>query len=182
MKLGFKKEVIKTKLIGDYNFSNIAVAIVIGNHFKIPSNDIKESIENYSPDNNRSEIISQESNTIILDAYNANPTSMQAAIKNFDKLKNEHKIIFLGDMFELGKHSVIEHQNIVDTIELLQFQETYLVGSIFYQTKSKSKHIKILESFEDLKVLLSNKSIKNSSILIKGSRGMKMERILDLLR
>ena len=182
VKLGFKKEVIKTKLIGDYNFSNIAVAIVIGNHFKIPSNDIKESIENYSPDNNRSEIISQESNTIILDAYNANPTSMQAAIKNFDKLKNEHKIIFLGDMFELGKHSVIEHQNIVDTIELLQFQETYLVGSIFYQTKSKSKHIKILESFEDLKVLLSNKSIKNSSILIKGSRGMKMERILDLLR
>ena len=179
--LRFKKEIIKTKLIGDYNFGNIAVAIAIGNHFKIPSNDVKNAIESYSPHNNRSEIISLVSNTIILDAYNANPTSTHAALRNFEKLGAEHKIVFLGDMFELGKHSEIEHQNIVDTLEILKFQQAYLVGSNFYETKSKSKRIKILESFEDLKILLSKKSIKNSSILIKGSRGMKMERILELL-
>ena len=179
--LYFKKEIIKAKLIGDYNFGNIAVAIAIGNHFEIASNEIKNAIESYSPDNNRSEIISKGSNTIILDAYNANPTSMQSALKNFENSRDEHKIVFLGDMFELGKHSEIEHQNIVDTLEILKFQQAYLVGSNFYQTKSKSKRIKILESFEDLKILLSKKSIKNSSILIKGSRGMKMERILDLL-
>ncbi len=179
--LYFKKEIIKAKLVGDYNFGNIAVAIAIGNHFEIASNEIKNAIESYSPDNNRSEIISKGSNTIILDAYNANPTSMQSALKNFENSRDEHKIVFLGDMFELGKHSEIEHQNIVDTLEILKFQQAYLVGSNFYQTKSKSKRIKILESFEDLKILLSKKSIKNSSILIKGSRGMKMERILDLL-
>ena len=179
--LSFNKEIIKAKLIGDYNFGNIAVTIAIGNHFEIESNEIKNAIESYSPDNNRSEIISKGSNTIILDAYNANPTSMQSALKNFENSRDEHKIVFLGDMFELGKHSEIEHQNIVDTLEILKFQQAYLVGSNFYQTKSKSKRIKILESFEDLKILLSKKSIKNSSILIKGSRGMKMERILDLL-
>ncbi len=129
--LKYKKKLIKSQLIGDYNSGNIAVAIATGDYFKVPENDLKNAIENYSPKNNRSEIIKKGSNEIIMDAYNANPTSMSAAILSFNKLDRPAKIVFLGDMFELGETSITEHQNIVDLIEKIILRKSILLGKTF---------------------------------------------------
>ncbi len=181
VKLKFNKTETQSNLIGLYNFKNISAAITIGKYFEVRDKDISSALETYSPSNNRSQIINKNSNKIILDAYNANPTSMQAAIESFDKLKDKHKIAFLGDMFELGKESSVEHQNIVDLLENTNLNKAYVVGSNFGETKSNSNRITILSSFDELKVLLSDKKIEDATLLIKGSRGMAMERIIDLL-
>ncbi|NNL16320.1 MAG: UDP-N-acetylmuramoyl-tripeptide--D-alanyl-D-alanine ligase [Flavobacteriaceae bacterium] len=177
--LHFKKEIIKSKLIGDYNFSNVAVAIAIGDHFKIDVKDIKDAIENYLPVNNRSEIFTKGTNTIILDAYNANPTSMKAALDNLAQLTHQTKIAILGDMFELGIDTAKEHQSIADYASELNLNDVYFVGENF---ASVSTHHKQFESFEDFESSFSKLKINHASILIKGSRGMQMERILDFLR
>ena len=181
IKLRFNETEIQSNLIGLYNLKNISAAISIGNYFKVSDKDIAKAIENYSPTNNRSQIINKNSNKIILDAYNANPTSMQAAIDSFNKLKDKHKIAFLGDMFELGKESSVEHQNIVDLLENTNLSKAYVVGSNFGETKTNSSDIVILNSYEELNRILLNKSFENCTILIKGSRDMAMERIIDLL-
>ena len=181
VKLKFNNTETQSNLIGLYNFKNISAAVTVGKYFNVSYKDISLAIENYSPTNNRSQIINKNSNKIILDAYNANPTSMQAAIDSFDNLKDSHKIAFLGDMFELGKESPIEHQNIVNLLENTSLIKTYVVGSNFGETKANSSNIIILNSFEELKKLLLNENIENSTLLIKGSRGMAMERIIDLL-
>ena len=181
IKLRFNETEIQSNLIGLYNLKNISAAISIGNYFKVSDKDIAKAIENYSPTNNRSQIINKNSNKIILDAYNANPTSMQAAIDSFNKLKDKHKIAFLGDMFELGKESSVEHQNIVDLLENTNLSKAYVVGSNFGETKTNSSDIVILNSYEELNRILLNKSFENCTILIKGSRGMAMERIIYLL-
>ena len=179
--LEFNNTAVQSNLIGHYNFKNISAAITIGKYFEVSNKDISLAIENYSPTNNRSQIIIKNHNKIILDAYNANPTSMQAAIESFNKLKNGYKIAFLGDMFELGKDSSVEHQLIVDLLEHSTLDKIFVVGSNFGKTKTNSKKITILNSFEELKTILIDKKIKESTLLIKGSRGMAMERILDIL-
>ncbi|WP_103866546.1 UDP-N-acetylmuramoyl-tripeptide--D-alanyl-D-alanine ligase [Aquimarina sp. I32.4] len=171
---------ISSHLIGEYNFTNIAAAIAIGNYFKISTSIIKKAIASYIPTNNRSQIIKEGKHTIILDAYNANPTSMEAAIANFTKLPDKNKIVFLGDMFELGKESLLEHQKIVDQISNVEIDKIYLIGNIFYETTNTDSRIKKYTSYEDLKNNWNLNSKKNT-ILIKGSRGMKLERILDFL-
>jgi UDP-N-acetylmuramoyl-tripeptide--D-alanyl-D-alanine ligase len=115
-----------------------------------------------------------------MDAYNANPTSMLAALQNFKQAKGENKIMFLGDMFELGKEAEIEHQNIVDFLAENQFGKVFLVGSNFFKTGNNSAQINKFEAFEELKKELENNVPKNATILIKASRGMALERILDL--
>jgi UDP-N-acetylmuramoyl-tripeptide--D-alanyl-D-alanine ligase len=132
--------VIKSHLIGEYNFNNISVAITIANYFKVNDEAIKTAIENYIPANNRSQVILKNTNKIILDAYNANPTSMQAALLNFHQLQDEAKVIAIGDMFELGNEAETEHQNIVNLIETFNLQ-TVLVGEIFFKTQTSSKNI-----------------------------------------
>ncbi len=174
---------IESNLIGAYNFTNIAAAIAIGNYFKIDAIKIKKAIESYIPSNNRSQIIEQDNCTIIMDAYNANPSSMEAAIKNFAILEDySFKIAFLGDMFELGEEAKTEHQKIADFIASTEVHEIHLIGSNFYSTENSDPRIKKYKSFDDLKdtwsLALKN---KESILLIKGSRGMKLERILDLL-
>ena len=181
VKIKYENIEIKSNLIGLYNFNNIAAAICIGNYFKIPKKAIKHAIENYIPTNNRSQIIQQNSNTIILDAYNANPTSMLAALENFIQIDSLKKVLFLGDMFELGINSKKEHQNIVNFIEKHCFKKVFLIGENFYQTKTVSNHIKKYKTFENLEQYLKNHPTKNSSILIKGSRGMALERILKII-
>lgn len=175
----YKEQLIKSNLIGQYNFTNIAAAITIGEYFKVNTDDIINAIETYLPTNNRSQIINKGSNKIILDAYNANPTSMKAALENFNRLDVENKILFIGDMFELGKTSKAEHQIIVDYIEANSFNKCYILGEHFNNTKH-SKDIKAYNSFKALQSDFKNK-INNSTILIKGSRGMALERILELL-
>lgn len=175
----FKNTLIVSQLIGKYNYQNIAAAIAIGNYFKIEINDIKDAIENYIPSNNRSQILQKGTNKIILDAYNANPSSMQAALENFKQLDHSKKIVFLGDMFELGKESALEHQKIAALATSLDFNEVHLIGKAFSTTSVKNAFV--YDSFEAFKTAINKLNIYNATILIKGSRGMALERILDLL-
>ncbi|MGS2726764.1 UDP-N-acetylmuramoyl-tripeptide--D-alanyl-D-alanine ligase [Psychroserpens sp. BH13MA-6] len=171
---------IDSQLIGDYNFGNIAVAVAIGKYFDVPSESIKQAIENYQPKNNRSEIIEKGDNKIVLDAYNANPTSMLAALQNFKQLRAEKKYLFLGDMFELGAHAEIEHQRIVDFLERHFEAQIFIIGQNFKKTISKeSTHA--FSSFEDLQPILKTLDLHNATVLIKGSRGMALERILNFI-
>ncbi len=175
----FKNNLIKSQLIGKYNYSNIAAAIKIGSHFNVPEKDIAQSIENYIPTNNRSQIIEKDSNKIILDAYNANPSSMKVSLESFSKLISKQKVVFLGDMFELGESSKIEHQKIAELASSFDFNKLYLIGKAFATTSVKNAFI--YDNFESFKTAVDLTTITNSSILIKGSRGMALERILTLL-
>ena len=172
---------IQSQLIGDYNFSNIAIAIAIGNYFKVDNEMIKHAIENYVSSNNRSQIIQKGTNKIILDAYNANPTSMIAALKNFEKQKDPYKISILGDMFELGNDAVKEHQFIADLVSTMPFNHIVLIGENFFKTKLVSPKVSIFKSFEEFKTDFDFSQLANAILLIKGSRGMALERILEFL-
>ncbi|MEP2240359.1 MAG: UDP-N-acetylmuramoyl-tripeptide--D-alanyl-D-alanine ligase [Maribacter sp.] len=170
---------IKSNLIGSYNFTNCCAAIIIGKFFNVELSKIKNAIENYTPDNNRSQIVNKNGHYIILDAYNANPSSMKVALENFESLKKDQKILILGDMFELGDSAKEEHQNIADLALELNFERVILVGENFNRTITKSTKLK---NFNDLKNYIKESKLKpNSSLLVKGSRGMALERLLDLI-
>ena len=171
---------IKSNFFGEYNVENLAAAICIGKYFNMSNTLIKEGVENCIPNSNRSQIIEKGSNKIILDAYNANPTSMQLALVNFNDISEKNKILFIGDMYELGENSHEMHQDIVSTIEEMNFDQTYLLGDLFNKTKFSSK-IKAFANLEDLNNNINLEEISNSTILIKGSRGMQLEKILDFL-
>ncbi len=172
----------KSNLTGSYNSRNIAAAICIGLHFKIPSWDIENAIASYNPQNNRSQIVKLGTVTFLMDAYNANPTSMTAALESFHKYPAENKIVILGDMFELGETSAEEHQEIMNLAETMNFKRAFLVGSNFNTTNSQKGKIEKFESFSDLAEKIKETDFHNSYILVKGSRGMALERILDVMK
>ncbi|KGO87362.1 UDP-N-acetylmuramoyl-tripeptide--D-alanyl-D-alanine ligase [Flavobacterium rivuli WB 3.3-2 = DSM 21788] len=173
---------IQSHLIGIYNASNISAAIAIGNYFKVADSEIKAAIENYIPTNNRSQLTEKNGNKIILDAYNANPSSMMAALTNFVQLDEEPKIAILGDMFELGTESLAEHKKLVQYLAGEEGVKVIFVGNDFYANKIKNSHLHFFKTYEDLK---NNASVlqtdKKALILIKGSRGMALERVLDII-
>ncbi len=171
---------IHTQLIGAYNFENILSAIAIGNYFKVKPEDINEAIANYSPDNSRSQIIHRGSNTIVLDAYNANPTSMEAALKNFSAMEFGKKIICLGDMAELGDESRTEHQRIIRLVASMNYSELFLVGKNFGEFREGLPCHHFLNS-EEAAHWLKVHQPADSLILIKGSRSSKMEKMLESL-
>jgi len=178
VKLRFKNRTIQSNLIGKYNDTNLSAAITIGQYFKVPDDAIIAAIEQYAPQNNRSQMIRSKENTLILDAYNANPTSMEAALQSFHLLKESSKAVILGDMFELGENSVEEHQAIADLAAKLHFNQVYLVGAHFYGIKTKSHQFK---TFDDFKNFLIAHPPKQQTFLIKGSRGMSLERLLAFI-
>jgi UDP-N-acetylmuramoyl-tripeptide--D-alanyl-D-alanine ligase len=176
VKISYRNSRIQSNLIGSYNYSNLAAAITIGEYFKISELDIKDALESYVPTNNRSQIIETKNNKIILDAYNANPSSMKVALENFALIQEKNKVAILGDMFELGEESSKEHQAIVTLAASLNFNFTYLVGEHFYKTNTNQQQFK---TYKELESHIKKNPLINQSILIKGSRGMRLERILD---
>ncbi|MCK5441408.1 MAG: UDP-N-acetylmuramoyl-tripeptide--D-alanyl-D-alanine ligase [Maribacter sp.] len=170
---------ITSNLIGKYNFTNCCAAILMGKYFNIPLIDIKIALEQYIPSNNRSQIIEKNGKQIILDAYNANPTSMEVALENFSTLSSERKFAFLGDMFELGKTAANEHQKIADLASRLDFEKVFLIGENFDKTDT---YLKKFMTFKDVASFLGENPLPpNCSVIIKGSRGMVLERLVDLL-
>lgn len=178
VEISFKTSHIRSNLIGSYNYSNIAAAISIGVYFKVTEEKIKEAIEGYIPKNNRSQIIKSANNEIILDAYNANPSSMKVAIEHFSAIKTATKVLILGDMFELGKETQYEHQTIVNLATSLNIDQVFLVGENFYQTTTTILKFHSYDIFEDY---LKKNPLEQQLILIKGSRGMRLERLLDVI-
>lgn len=179
VQLSYQGKNITTNIIGDYNFNNISAAITIGKHFKVGLSKIISAIEEYTPNNNRSQIINTvKENTIILDAYNANPTSVKAALDSFKMYHFKNETIILGDMFELGIESAKEHQNITNYCIELGLRNVLLVGENFYNTNNSFLKFK---SYSELANHIKKIIFEKRQILIKGSRGMALERLTELL-
>ncbi len=168
-------ENIQTQLVGDYNLPNVLAAVCIGQYFKVPIDKIKTAIENYTPSNSRSQLTTWNNNQIILDAYNANPSSMKVAIDNFAKLAAENKIICLGGMKELGEVTFIEHQALIEQLQQTTWTKVVLVGNEF---KNCTHPYQFFESVAAAKKWLNEQNFVQHTILIKGSRGIQMEQLI----
>ena len=180
VEVSFRNTTVFSNLIGLYNANNLNAAIAIGTYFKVDDQMIKEALESYIPDNNRSQMLKQGSNQIILDAYNANPSSMAVAIDNFLQLDQSNRVMVLGDMFELGSESLQEHEAIVSRLSPVKDCTCYLIGLEFYSNKIEKAHLKFFKSFDSFSDYFKGLTVSNSTILIKGSRGMALERTLQL--
>lgn len=173
------KTPIHTRIVGNYNFVNCLGAVCVGNYFKLDDEQIREALESYLPSMNRSQLLKTEKNVIILDAYNANPNSMKAAVENFKNYQAEKKMLLLGDMFELGQYSSEEHQNVIELLKENKFTDVVLVGHEFYKLPDTT--YKKFETTEACKDYLSKIKVSGHAILIKGSRGMRMEILQEVL-
>jgi len=171
----YNNKIIKSHLIGEFQFSNILLAICIGNYFNISNQNISKSIENYIPTNNRSQIVETKKNTLILDAYNANPSSMKAMLNSFSNQKYKNKLCILGDMLELGEESKKEHLNIIKLTNELKL-DCLFVGEIFHNLTKNSFKDKI-----DLVKYIQKKNIQKKMILLKGSRKISLEELINIL-
>ena len=171
----------ETNLLGKYNFINIAAALCIGTYFGVDSSEAYRTAENYIPDNNRSQIIQHGSNTIILDAYNANPSSMDVAIDSFDEINNVNKVVILGDMFELGNISELEHQKIGEKLSNSSISHVLLVGDQMRFAQKACAGSKHFTTKMDLVEYLKKEKFDHAHILIKASRGIGLETIVDYL-
>ena len=171
---------IKSQLIGEYNFKNIAAAIGIGCYFGVEKDEIKEAIENFKPEKMRSQVIEKNDLKILLDAYNANPTSMKAALESFKKMSAPSKTVILGDMFEIGETTLEEHRQILKTCETLNFDSILVCGEHFSEASKGFENISSFKTKKDLIAYISKYKPKASSfILIKGSRGMQLETLMN---
>jgi UDP-N-acetylmuramoyl-tripeptide--D-alanyl-D-alanine ligase len=169
-------ESIQTNLVGAYNLPNVLAAVCIGQYFKLDTGKIKNAIENYTPSNSRSQLITSDTNTVIMDAYNANPGSMKAAIENFASMRGDKKILLLGDMKELGEDSRKEHEAIISLIGQYKWNDVVLVGKIFSEINHPYIHF---ENSLQARDWLRSRQIQNTQMLIKGSRSMQMEKVLE---
>jgi UDP-N-acetylmuramoyl-tripeptide--D-alanyl-D-alanine ligase len=169
---------IQTNLTGTYNAENVLAAACVGNYFDVEIEKIKFALQKYKPTNNRSQFVETQRNKLIVDAYNANPTSMREAILNFEKMKITQKTVILGDMYELGAESIPEHQKIIHLLEECHFDNYFLVGKNFAQTYN---FFQTFEYTDDFINYLKNNELRNFNILIKGSRAVKLEKTIEWL-
>jgi UDP-N-acetylmuramoyl-tripeptide--D-alanyl-D-alanine ligase len=173
---GASMPVLKTRLVGDYNLPNILAAVAVGKHFHVSDDRIHDAIETYIPTNSRSQMIIRGTNQIILDAYNANPSSMVAAIENFARMDIQGKVLMLGGMKELGKDSVLEHQQLINLIERYSWQAVALVGGDFAHVSHPYVYLPDTNAAREW---LQQRAFEHATILIKGSRGIAMENVLE---
>lgn len=172
------KVAIQTNLVGNYNVENVMAAYTVGRYFGVDINSIIDAIEKYVPSNNRSQLIKTQTNTVIMDAYNANPSSMEQALKNFGKLSSPCKVVILGEMLELGEYSVDEHKKIVELACKMNFDKIILVGKGFANLNKKYHYFdSALECVDYLK----HNPLINATLLVKGSRGVKLEQLINVL-
>ena len=181
VEVAFENIVLQSKLIGKYNYLNIATAIAMGKYFGVLNSQIKEAIEEYVPSNNRSQLITKGSKEIILDAYNANPESMKVAIENLSQISAKNKVAILGDMYEVGKNSLEEHQKLIQMLSSSDIQTAFLIGNQFSETLVNDENIIQYRNIEDFRINMDRKKLKQAMILIKASRGMALERVLDFI-
>jgi UDP-N-acetylmuramoyl-tripeptide--D-alanyl-D-alanine ligase len=175
-----KSPVVTTQLVGVYNYHNLLCAACIGSFFKVEDEKINEALTEYTPSNNRSQLQKTANNTLILDYYNANPTSMSAAIENFSSLNHSSKMVILGDMLELGEDSATEHTAIVNMLQQKNNMDVVLVGPLFCEA-GKTSNYHCFKNSDDALNYFKSAAIKNATILIKGSRGIKLENVLPAL-
>jgi UDP-N-acetylmuramoyl-tripeptide--D-alanyl-D-alanine ligase len=167
---------LETQLVGAYNLPNVLCAIAVGKHFNVPHDKIKKAIEQYVPTNSRSQLIYRDTNEIILDAYNANPTSMQAAIENIAKKESANKVLIIGGLKELGLESEQEHQNLVALIDKYNWKNVLLVGKEF---EPFNKNHEWRATSEEAKEWFTGRHFEHCIILIKASRGIALEKVLE---
>lgn len=167
---------IRTNLVGSYNLPNVLLGVALGKYFRVPDEKIKDALEQYMPSNSRSQLIKKGNNNIILDAYNANPSSMKAAIENFSKMEGDEKILMLGGMMELGAQSIDEHQQLIELIKKYAWKKVVLVGGDFNKTQHEFLNFNNSSEARDW---FKTQDINNASILIKGSRSTAMEKVLE---
>ena len=172
---GIALDTIQTNLVGNYNLPNVLAAVTIGQYFKVPNEKIKSAIENYVPTNSRSQLLTWNNNEVILDAYNANPSSMKLAVENFAKINKENKMVCLGGMRELGVDTLIEHQMLIDQLKQTNWKNVLLVGSEF---KPCDHNYLYFDTVIEAKAWLDAQHLKGYTLLIKGSRGIQMEQLI----
>jgi UDP-N-acetylmuramoyl-tripeptide--D-alanyl-D-alanine ligase len=175
-----EKTKVDSQLYGAYNFSNLMAAVAVGKYFKVPCPGIKAALENYTPQSNRSQLIQQEDNLIILDAYNANPSSMNAALDSLSELEGyKEKVAILGEMKELGEYSREEHRKLLMRLQKMGITQAFLLGEEFKELAQPESGIIHFSSLQELKAHFLASSFKETAILVKGSRANKLEDILD---
>ena len=171
---------VKVNLTGTYNFENVLTAICIGNFFEVTPDGINKGLANYFPNNNRSQLTKGKYNRVICDFYNANPSSMKAALINLKALSGNHKTVIIGDMFELGDEAVEQHQNMVSLANEFNFEEQIFIGENFFKLKDQFRG-NFFETLDEASTFLIENTIKDSLVLLKGSRGMALEQLLPVL-
>lgn len=181
--LVYKDETIQTQLTGNYNYPNLCAAVALALYFEVPFKALKSKLESYAPSNNRSQLKTTEKNTLVLDAYNANPSSMAAAIDNFHSLKAANKWVIMGDMFEIGETTLEEHTAILELALVKNFDKVLAIGSAFHKAGERftASNLNTFQTTGELLHWLKSDTIQDKTILIKGSRGMKLEQTVPLL-
>jgi UDP-N-acetylmuramoyl-tripeptide--D-alanyl-D-alanine ligase len=175
LKVGVDNMVIQSHLVGAYNFPNLLAALAVGRYFGVDPIDMKKALENYHPSNSRSQLLEKKGSKIVLDAYNANPSSMKAAIENFSKIDSDNKILILGAMAELGEESLNEHQEILNLINNYHWKDVVLVGGDFLKIQS---HFKTFKNAEEAAKWYKQQQFENAYLLVKGSRSTQMEKVI----
>jgi len=173
---------LQANLTGSYNLENILAAICIGNYFGVEADKINAAVAEYVPSNNRSQVLKKGSNTIILDCYNANPTSMTAALVNFSGMEAKKKVAILGDMLELGNESEALHRTVIEQVDGISADEIILIGKEFASALTKEKIDCIsFGTTDEAKEYLSTHKFQDAAILVKGSRGSRLEKLFEVL-